>query len=356
MAQEAGALAGGGKVLVIANPAAQSGRGAKAADRAAALLRARLGEDAVVVAKTLGPRHASEIAERAEGCAAVVAVGGDGVVHEVANGLMRRPADRRPAFGVVPAGSGNDYARSLGMPFEVEAACARLLESEARPVDVGRVNGRWFVETLSFGLDAAIALDTMKRRERTGRSGAALYMASGFDQLLHHLDARAYTASFDGGEPVRGRSITFAAQVGPYYGSGFKICPDARLDDGELDACIAHPPVGAARAAYIFLRAKSGKHTGFPQIELRRFRTLHVEFDEAPPAQTDGERIEARSFDVAIDPAALRVLHPARSADETAARQNNKEAEMKSLFGMFPNSVTVDDARSIRAEEKQRLS
>ena len=104
-----------GTILLIANPAAQNGNGAAAADRAAAALRAQLGEDRVVLARTAGPRHASEIAERAEGCSTVVALGGDGVIHEVAGGLLRRPLDRRPALGVVPVGSGNDYARTLGM-------------------------------------------------------------------------------------------------------------------------------------------------------------------------------------------------------------------------------------------------
>ena len=240
----------------------------------------------------------------------MLALGGDGVIHEVAGGLMRRPAARRPALGVIPVGSGNDYARTLGVSNKVDEACAQLLRAEARLADVGRVNGHWFVETLSFGLDAAIALDTMERRVRTGRTGTVLYMESGIDQLLHHLDLRRYRVSFDGGETVEAESVTFAVQIGPYYGGGFKICPDARIDDGLLDVCVAHPPVGAARALYIFLRAKGGKHVRFKQIELRRCRTLHLEFDEAPPAQMDGELIEGTSFDIAVEPAALNVLVP----------------------------------------------
>lgn len=235
-------LSSEGSILLIANPAAQNGNGAAAAQRAVGLLRAQLGEDAVVLARTAGPRHASEIAERAEGCSTVIALGGDGVIHEVAGGLMRRPAARRPALGVIPVGSGNDYARTLGVSTKVDEACAQLLGAEARLADVGRVNGHWFVETLSFGLDAAIALDTMERRVRTGRTGTVLYMESGIDQLLHHLDLRRYRVSFDGGETVEAESVTFAVQIGPYYGGGFKICPDARIDDGLLDVCVAHPP------------------------------------------------------------------------------------------------------------------
>lgn len=299
-----------GTILLIANPAAQNGNGAAAAQRALADLRSKLGDDAVVYAPTAGPRHACEIAERAEGCSTVIALGGDGVIHEVASGLMKRPAEHRPTLGVIPVGSGNDYARTLGVSRKVDEACAQLLAAQTVPVDVGRVNDHWFLETLSFGLDAAIAHDTVERRVRTGRTGTALYMESGINQLLHHLELYRYRASFDDGEPVEAESILFAVQMGPYYGSGFKICPDARIDDGMLDICIAHPPADLARALFIFLRAKTGGHTRFKQIEMRRCRSLHVEFDEAPPVQIDGELIGGRVFDVALEPAALDVLVP----------------------------------------------
>ena len=145
---------------------------------------------------------------------------------------------------------------------------------------------------------------------RTGRTGTALYLASGMDQLLHHLDCHRYTASFDGGEPVRGASFTFAVQVGPTYGGGFRICPDARIDDGLLDVCIAHPPFGVARAVFVFLLAKGGRHTGFRQIELRRARTLSVRFDAPPPVQIDGEPLEAAECAIDVVPRALGVLVP----------------------------------------------
>ena len=299
-----------GNVLLIGNPAAQSGNGARAIERALPLLRQALGDDRVVLARTVGPRHATDLAKRAEGADTVIALGGDGVIHEVANGLMQRDSFNRPALGVVPVGSGNDFARSLGMSFKVEQACDQILRGQPSPIDVGHANGQWYVETLSFGLDAAIALDTMERRKKSGRSGTALYMESGFDQLLNHLDSYGYTASFDGSEPVSGQSITFAVQNGPYYGGGFKICPDARLDDGVLDLCIAHPPVGVAKAVYLFLRAKNGGHVGFKNIQSLRCTTAHIEFEQAPPAQIDGEKIEGRTFDIRLDPASLRVVRP----------------------------------------------
>lgn len=299
-----------GKTMLIANPVARSGRGAHRIEEARAALASALPAGSFEVRLTGHSGHAEEIAAATEGFKTVLALGGDGLVSEVANGLMAHGPATRPTLGVIPAGSGNDYAKTLGMSTDIDRACQQLLEGTAYPVDMGRVNDRWFVETLSFGLDAAIALETMELRTRTKRRGALLYLESGFDQLLHHLRTWRYSASFDGGPVEEGESITFAVQLGPYYGGGFKICPDAKLDDGEFSLCIAHPPVSVPRAALIFVRAKSGQHTGFKQMELLNARTIHVEFEEAPPAQVDGEPLEGRTFDISILPNALQVIRP----------------------------------------------
>jgi YegS/Rv2252/BmrU family lipid kinase len=299
-----------GKVLLVANPAAQSGAGREAAQVAAAELGRLLGPGLLDLVYTEAPGHAEQLAARTDGCAAVVALGGDGVIGEVANGLMARGAGERPALGVLPVGSGNDYARALGVSTDVRTACEQFVHAVEKPVDLGRVNGRYFVETLSFGMDAAIALQTMELRASTGRTGTALYMRAGFDQLLHHRDVCAYEAVFDGAAPERGSSLTFAVQVGPYYGGGFKICPGAALDDGFLDVCVAHPPLGLVGAARLFLRAKNGRHVGSPAIELRRVRSLWLSFGCEPPAQADGERLTSSTFDIQVVTRALGVLVP----------------------------------------------
>lgn len=295
---------------MIANPVAQSGRGLAAAQRVWKLLSDQLG-DSVSLAMTKSAHHAVDLAAGAANFDTVVAIGGDGVIHEVSNGLMALPNDDRPKLGLVPVGSGNDYAHMLGVSSDLRTACGQLLSAEALDADVGLVNGTFYVETLSFGLDAAIALDTMDRRKRTGKSGTPLYMASGFDQLMHHLDSLSYTVQFDDEEPVSGMSITFAVQLGKYYGGGFNICPDASLTDGLFDICIAHPPVGKLKAAVVFMMAKGGKHRKVKQIETRTASKVRIEFSEEPPAQVDGERIEGRVFDIDVVPHALRVLRPA---------------------------------------------
>lgn len=298
-----------GRTLLIANPAARSGDGAKATAVAVRQLRATLPEGRFQAVRTMQPHHAEALAADAAAFDTVLVLGGDGIIHEAANGLMRIPAPQRPALGIIPVGSGNDYARTLGMAFEPEQACAQLLSAQPHALDLGCANGEYFTETLSFGVDAAIALDTMERRKRAGKSSPLLYLQSGVDQMVHHLAAIPYTATFDG-EQVEGRSITFAVQIGPTYGGGFRICPDAQPDDGLFDICIAHPPAGMVRALHVFFRAKSGNHTGFRQIELRQAAHIRLAFDAAPPCQADGERMEARTFAIDICPQALRVLVP----------------------------------------------
>ena len=192
------------KLLIIANPVAQNGEGKACAYRARALLASALGEDAFALEFTERPGQASDIAARAasRGFDCVCALGGDGIANEVACGLMEVPAGERPVFALLPVGSGNDYARTLGMSTDLPTAVLQLCDGELRSHDVGKCNDRWFLETLSFGLDAAIALDTVERRARTGKTGTMLYLQSGIDQLLHHMDLRRYTAVLDGGEPV----------------------------------------------------------------------------------------------------------------------------------------------------------
>ena len=240
----------------------------------------------------------------------MIALGGDGAIHEVVNGLMQRDATNRPSLGIIAAGSGNDYAKSLGLSTKIDTACAQLLASNPAPVDIGKVNDDYFMETLSFGLDAAIALDTMERRKKTGRKGAILYMESGFNQLMNHLDEYSYKAVFDHDKTEDGLSITFAVQIGSYYGGGFKICPDAKLDDGLFDICISHPPITVAKAIGIFLKAKNGKHVNSPNMELLRAKEIQLEFECEPPAQMDGEKITGEHFIISIEPGAISVLTP----------------------------------------------
>lgn len=303
-----------GRIALIANPAAQNGRGAWAAVEAASLLRARVGDEGFQLLLTERPRHATALAASLDpSVGTVVALGGDGLISEVAAGLMERPVDERPALGVIPVGSGNDYAASLGVPASIGRAIDCVLAGRTAVVDVGRVNGRYFVETLSFGLDAAIALDTVERRVRTGRTGTRLYLESAVDQLFRHLNIYDFTARLTGGDAAAARTVSAAAyllavQIGPTYGGHFRICPGAELDDGLLDLCYATPHLGPWKALAVLLAAKGGRHTGNRHIHLDRASRLVLDFAEEPPGQIDGEKIEGTHFEIDCIPRSLTVI------------------------------------------------
>lgn len=303
-----------GRIALIANPAAQNGRGAWAAVEAASLLRARVGDEGFQLLLTERPRHATALAASLDpSVGTVVALGGDGLISEVAAGLMERPVDERPALGVIPVGSGNDYAASLGVPTSIGRAIDCVLAGRTAVVDVGRVNGRYFVETLSFGLDAAIALDTVERRVRTGRTGTRLYLESAVDQLFRHLNIYDFTARLTGGDAAAARTVSAAAyllavQIGPTYGGHFRICPGAELDDGLLDLCYATPHLGPWKALAVLLAAKGGRHTGNRHIHLDRASRLVLDFAEEPPGQIDGEKIEGTHFEIDCIPRSLTVI------------------------------------------------
>lgn len=335
-----------GRTLIIANPAAQSGAGKQTAERLQrflALYHHRA--DSFELVYTERPGHATELARNARGYDSVLALGGDGVVHEVANGLMARDAADRPALGVVPVGSGNDFARTLGLTDFSGSSFARCLTCERVPFDVGRVVYRnnsqahdaarpeqravtrpeqrlqaeaglntattYVVQTLSFGLDAAVALGTVDLRTRTNLTGAPLYLASGARVFLRDFQPYPVCARFDDGAPQQLRTYLLAIQLGPTYGSGFMVCPNADPTDGLFDVCYASGHANRANALALLLRAQRGHHLGSRYIHLTRAQHVELTFERADyPIQADGERLCATSMTVDILPGALTVLRP----------------------------------------------
>ena len=300
-----------GRTLLIANPAAHSGRGATGADFARRFLGSYASAtNGYEVRLTEGPGDAVGLAAGATGFDTVLALGGDGVIHEVVNGLMELPAEARPQLGVIPLGSGNDYARTLDMPRnDVEAAFARLVRGRVRALEVGRVNGTHFMQTLSFGLDAAIAQDTTARRAAdTAQEGEALFVTSGLKILSRARGGFPCTARFDDEDPVELSTLIFAVQVGPSYGGGFRICPTADPADGQLDVCYNVRRPVLPHLIALFGLARSGRHAGSSVVRLRRIRHATLDFAEEPPCQVDGEPLTGTHFEIEVLPAALRVV------------------------------------------------
>lgn len=217
---------------VIYNPSA--GRGGSTGTWKA--VQTLIGSDAVY-RPTERAGHAVELAEQAarEGFATVVAAGGDGTVHEVMNGIMR--SERRDvAFGVLPLGSGNDYARLIEVPFDAEGMVARLRSDRLWPLDVGEVvlDGkiqRYFCNTLGMGLGGAVTWEASKIR---WLRGIPLYGLASLKAICKHFHCVPVKITSDGKDWETTLVYAVAAQ-GRAEGGGFVVAPHARLDDGLLN-------------------------------------------------------------------------------------------------------------------------
>ena len=307
------ASGGLGRTLVIGNPAAHSGAGGSVALTVMRYFSSHHSAlTACSVRLTEGPGDAARMAAAATDVDTIVALGGDGLVHELVSGLMEQDPQTRPRLGVLPMGSGNDFARTLGLAKnDPERAMKELVGGEEFACDLGLVNGTYFCQTLSFGIDAAIALDTNERRDNnTHQQGAGLFVTSGIKFVSQGSYGWPYHAVVDGHE-FEGPALAFAIQNGPTYGGGFRICPDASPTDGLLDLCVTvSRPLPPAQMA-LFGLIRLGRHTHSRHLMLRQFEHLVVDFpDEAPPCQVDGERLEGSHFDIQVLPQALRVIRP----------------------------------------------
>jgi YegS/Rv2252/BmrU family lipid kinase len=294
------------RYLVILNPAA--GRGAAA--RAGRAIRAAMDAAGAQydVVETEAPGHAVELARRAAdgGWTAVVAAGGDGTVHEVANGLLREAGDGATLpLGIVPVGSGNDFAKLVGAPTDAAAATRRLLAAAPRRVDAGRVGDRFFTNGVGIGLDARVGIEAAKVRRLRG---LAIYLWA-LARVLPGFRPPRIRVELDGAVVADGPMTLVTAANGGCHGGGFWICPGARIDDGVLDVAVAEG-MGIAGILDLLPRVMRGTHVGRPGVHMLRGRRLRVTSPDPLPVHADGEILAeaAHELEVEILPGRLTVL------------------------------------------------
>ncbi|HSP97406.1 MAG TPA: diacylglycerol kinase family protein [Candidatus Dormibacteraeota bacterium] len=308
------------RLLIIVNPAVLRGD----AGAGFARLRAVLPEHAAVVRETIGDgRDAERIGEWLTVLRppAVVAAGGDGTVRAVACALMERPAPARPALGLLPLGTANNVARSLGFsrldPASAPAAAAALLGDATRPLDLGRANGAWFVGSCAAGMDAAIlaARNRWCARWHLGRQlgGYPLYLLACAVGLARH---RAVVADlrFDGGtagtQPVHNLLVLNTA----LYAGEFRFDSGDLSADGRLDVHTFAHAAAYVRGFVTAWRRHLGAAVAPPP--LHRVATLSAHFAEPIALQLDGEEAgRVRELAIEVVPAALHILcGPPRSS------------------------------------------
>src|SRR5690242_13856863 len=227
--------------VVILNPAANRGR----ATRMRPLIEQALVGGRGELVLTERRRHGEEIGrEAAQSGRSVIVVGGDGTLAEVANGILSAKQPAEISLGLIAAGNGNDYAwHTLKLPRDTAKALEVALEGEITTVDAGMVNGRYFINSLGIGIDANIAAAAEEMKRYPFMQGSALYWGSSLREILFHYNRCPWLKVYPDGEETDGRLYALCAvSIGPTYGGGFCINPQAEIHDGLFDMCMMVKP------------------------------------------------------------------------------------------------------------------
>ena len=296
----------------IVNPEAGKGDGKKVFAALERELKERDVSYRTVV--TTGPGDATRAAAEAS-TPVVVSVGGDGTLNEIANGM----AGTARSLGIIPAGSGNDFIKSVGVPRRPGDALQVVLTGKPRPVDVGTVRctvekegggnsvPRLFVNGVGVGFDAAVAART---REIPLLGGTALYLVAVF-QTLGRYTAPVFRME---GEHVRRNApaLLIAIGNGTCAGGGFYLTPDASVDDGMLDIC-AVDDKNVLEILKLMPRVMRGKHHDVPGVKFFRDNRFTIDADAQFYVHADGEIVGAnvRRVEIGVIGSHLNVIVPA---------------------------------------------
>ena len=277
----------------------------------------------VHTAPTTGPGDAVELAAEAAGTSVVVAVGGDGTVHEVLNGLMTVERARRPILGVVPSGTGNDYALELGMPLQDPAAAARaLLDGSTRRVDVGRLEGAeggriFFGVGIGFAMMSAASAELQRSRPLPGKLS---YFVGGLVALLT-FEAPELSVTIDEGSQS-GRYMIVHIGLCRTTGGGYCLTPEAGLNNGRLHVSTVTKRGKLAGLLQWPLISRGRQLKGVQIVTSERVR---VEGQPQLLIHVDGEllRVPTGVVEATLMPRELEVLsarsdpRPSQSSDRT---------------------------------------
>jgi len=285
------------RIAVLVNPTSGKGRGARLMQPVSDLLREGGLEPDVVVGRD-GDEAFDRLRDRvAAGVDGVVAVGGDGLV----NIALQVVGGTEVPLGIVPAGTGNDIARSLGLvPQDAPAAVRLVLAGQTRVIDLGRANGRWFGGVLGSGFDSMVNERANRMSWPSGRSRYNLAILA----ELRTFRPVPYVLELDG-ERVETEAMLVAVGNGPSYGGGMRVTPDARLDDGLLDVTVLGP-ISKPEFIRVFPTVYKGTHVSHRAVTVRRARRVTLS-SEGVTAYADGERVAVLPVTCDAVPGALHV-------------------------------------------------
>ncbi|NTU55347.1 MAG: diacylglycerol kinase family lipid kinase [Anaerolineales bacterium] len=283
------------KIKVILNPMADMGNAWRAARDLRSITEQHGGID---WSGTVYPGHAIDLAKHAEDYDMVIAMGGDGTVHEVMNGLMQIPEDRRPILGVVPVGSGNDFGHGIGASTSPAEALNRAINGESSTVDLGLMtdgHGRreYFDNTLGIGFGAMV---TIRSHQLPLLRGFLMYLTSVIQTIILDHNPISMQIEMDG-KKMEESIIYLILCNGRREGGGFLIAPDAKIDDGLLDyAMITN--VSRLKMFRILPEVMKGTHGRFKEVTLGKCKKFTLTADRPLYIHADGEIFSGPGTDI----------------------------------------------------------
>lgn len=275
-------------------------------------LRERFGPVDIVI--TTGEDDARREGRRAveESCDRIFIAGGDGTLNEVVNGVAAAPRGlERVTFGVIPMGTGNDFATALGIPEALDDALDVLLDDRVLAVDVGRLNDQYFVNVSAGGFIAEVS-DAVNPQMKTV-AGKLAYLLGGVQVLLDseplHVRLRYPEPATASGErlPVDAMLSAFAVCNSRLVGGGRLIAPEAVVDDGRLDACLIHV-MPMMEFIGLLRRVSNGEHLEDERVTYFQTPAIDLTFDRVAKVNIDGQVLETDRCAYRILPRAARFL------------------------------------------------
>ncbi len=302
----------GHKTMFLVNPSADSGRAWRTVSDLRPLVEEFGGAD---WAGSVYPTHATVLAHEAAkaGYQLVIAAGGDGTVHEVINGLMKVPSEDRPRLGIVPLGSGNDFAQSEGIRTNPAEALKQIFTGQPKRIDLGvfeldHRQREYFDNTFGMGFDATV---TIRTHSLNHIHGFMMYLVAVLQTIALNHEAPQMHIVTDG-EAWDEETIMLVACNGPREGGGFAVAPSAITTDGKLDyASICH--VSRLMMLRLVPEVMKGTHGRFKQVRLGQFKRLELRSEKPLNIHADGEVIsgfgtDVRNVSVEVVPGALEII------------------------------------------------
>jgi diacylglycerol kinase (ATP) len=306
------------KAKLIVNPVSGTDTGPEVLTVINRQLRERVGRLDIVITTTEG--DATQAAEQAvrDGYDHLFIGGGDGTLNEVLNGVARLDGLSQVTFGVIPLGTGNDFATALGLPADISDAIEALFESEAAAIDIGRMNDQYFVNVSAGGFIAEVS-DAVNPQLKT-LAGKLAYLIGGaqvvftFEPVRAQLvgvasPATSVTADAQNQAPLPSAMAlhAFAVCNSRSVGGGRLIAPHATIDDGRLDVCLieAMPTVDFLA---LLKRVSDGEHVDDTRVIYFQTAALELVFDRVIKVNTDGQVLETDRCRYNVLPRAARFL------------------------------------------------